>query len=120
MHNNCSIRSALRTRLLCLAFALLCAACAGKSAHSAISWVATLEFASDCWLGHRVPSHFVHATVKAAKKEFEKASKELGDARAHELVQSADALDHAIERGDRTAVARERQRFAKAYAELKK
>ncbi len=96
----------------------------------ATSWIATLDLASDSWLGNRVPTSFVRESLKSAQKELEKAQETVdsskADARLRDSVRAqlriaddaAAELGGAIQRSDRAAVARARSHFAASYAVL--
>src|SRR5437762_4203378 len=103
---------------------LLLAACSSKSADEklldaiepATSWVATLQFASEKWLGNSVPTRFVTAAVGGAQKELDKAEKSVERSQADKELRdkiraqleiangAAGKLKSAVENGDRKVV----------------
>jgi hypothetical protein len=117
---------------------MLIAACSHQSPEEklldavdpATSWIATLDLASESWLGNRVPATFVRESLKSAKKELEKAhmvvDSSKADAHLRDSVRAqlriaddaAAELGGAIQRNDRAAVARAKSRFAASYAAL--
>jgi len=101
-----------------------------SSLDPATSWIATLDFTAECWLGNRVPSAFVRASVSAAQKALDQAKNDIDSSKAdprlrneaRSQVRIADdaavELNAAIHRSDRVAVARAKSRFAASYAAL--
>ena len=101
---------------------VLVAACSQKPDPKTLaSWSATLQLAAERWLTSSVPSSFVRATVKAARKEFDSAA---DDDQFRDVVKQLDAasgnLTQAIEKNDRRTVAECARRFAAATAALQK
>ena len=92
--------------------ALLAAACGGQKADEASSWIATLQFAGEQWLGNSVPTMYVRATIDSADKALQK----INDPEVKDEVSKArgwaQEMRHAIEKNDRAAVATLVKRFA--------
>ena len=96
----------VRRLLLGVAFVLI--ACGEKSQAERLaparSWVATLRFAGQQWLGNRVPARFLERSCEAASKTFDGIDSD------RPLLDRADALthdlQHAAERSDRAAAIR--------------
>jgi hypothetical protein len=100
---------------------LLLAGCSSKSPDEqltkdvgpAMSWVATLQFASQKWLVNSVPTLFVRAAAGNAKKAFDKARKSVEQSRADDRLRDrirrrldeGSRLADALEKGDRRLVA---------------
>jgi len=94
------------------------------------SWIATLRMTGERWDANSVPTSFVHTTVKAARKEFEKEAEEATRSKARpelriplhqvmtEAAAAADGLGRAAEANDRPGVAREVGRLAALQGEL--
>lgn len=92
------------------------------------SWVASLEMTGRKWSANSVPASFVRTTTAAARKEIEKAAEEAGKSNARpglrdpirKLLAEADdagaSLVLAVDRGDRSGVAREVARLAALHA----
>lgn len=130
--------ASVRTRQWVTPVAIVIAACSQKTPDQkladaldpATSWIATLDLASDSFLGNRVPASFIRESVKAAQKELEKAhsavesskaGKQLRDSVTAQLCIADDAaaqLGGAVQRSDRAAVARAKSRLAASYAAL--
>lgn len=89
-----------------------------KKIEPAGSWVATLQMTGEKWNANSVPTSFVRTSAGAARKAFDKASKEAAKAQANpalraaarELIGEAQAaaagLQSAVAANDRAAVAR--------------
>jgi hypothetical protein len=125
-------------RRLDFLFCLTLAACVHKTPEQKLldtidpanSWIATLQFAGEKWLTNSVPTRFVHTTVAAANKDFDKVGKSLDQSDApramvdtvrHELqvaIAAAGDVNRAVEKGDRRTVAISVRRFAAAHAAL--
>ena len=96
----------------------------------AVSWIATLQFASECWLDHRAPTSFVRNTIDAADSALEKAAETVDKSKAAQQLRgtiqqqvrvartSAAEAKAALSRGDVATMTRARARFAAAYAAL--
>src|SRR6185369_11052763 len=76
---------------------------------SAASWTATFELTCESWLGNRVPSSFVRATLKSGRKTLDQVSQSFDEMNAPADLRSAlsrartaaNQLENAIDRGDR-------------------
>jgi hypothetical protein len=119
-------------------FVVLLAACTHKTPEeklldrvdSSISWIATLQFAGEEWLANSVPTSFIRASVKAAKKDMQNATaaiersparRELRDALRAQLDAANSAavrMKDAVEKNDRRSVAALIRRFKTAHAAL--
>lgn len=87
------------------------------------SWVSTLEMVGQKWAANSVPTSFVRNSVSAARKEFEKVTKEAAKSEARPDLRAAvrglvfeaqaagEGLRRAVEANDRGAVARETSRL---------
>lgn len=92
------------------------------------SWIASLEMTGRKWNANSVPASFVRTTTAAARKEIEKAAEAAAKSNARpglrdpvrKLLAEADdagaGLVLAVDRGDRSGVAREVDRFAALHA----
>jgi 3-hydroxyisobutyrate dehydrogenase-like beta-hydroxyacid dehydrogenase len=123
----------MRSLLLTLALvAALLAACGSQSpaadladkARPAGSWLGTLRFAGEQWMGNRVPEAFVTDTFKEAAKDLDGVADAAKGSRApaplrstlHGLMAEGKAAGGALERaaqgGDRAGVAAQVARIA--------
>jgi hypothetical protein len=103
-----------------------------RSVEPAISWVATLQFAGEKWLGNSVPTSFVRNSVREAEKDFDKATacidrspaaKHLRDELRRQInasQEAAERLKSAIEKNDRRTVSQSVSQFAAAGAVLRR
>ena len=130
--------TAVRIGLCCLAMAMAVAACQHQTPDQqlirdlgpATSWIATLDLASESWLGNRVPSAFMDDSIRAAKTTLDQAMQSVEGSKASaplrrrvraQLRTAEDAtgeLRGAIHRTDRGAAIRARARFVSAYQAL--
>lgn len=128
----------MRIVFCCLLAASLVGGCAKPSPEhqlidrlgTATSWVATLDLASESWLGNRVPESFMNNTLDAAQQSFDDAlqSVDASEAsaslrqRAREQFRAAEdaagELRGAVHRGDAQAARRARARLVSAHAAL--
>lgn len=101
-----------------------------SSLSAAKSWMATLPFVAEQWLGNRVPDAYTRRCLDSADKEIRKglqsiersrASAELRD-RLHRALDraavSTSSVKRALDVSDRAAVARETARFESIHEEL--
>lgn len=118
--------------------ALIVLACGQKSpdeklldaTEAAGSWIATAQFAAECWAGNRVPSAFLRNTIDAADKALQDAMKTADESKARPSLReavrrplqearvTADDVRAAVQRGDRKAIDRARAQFAAAHLAL--
>ena len=88
------------------------------------SWLASLQMAGEKWAANSLPSSFLKASLKAARKEFETADEEAAKSKARpevaaplrKLLAEAEAattgLERGIEAGHREEVARQARQLA--------
>lgn len=128
----------MRTRACFTFIALFLAGCNNKTPEQqllhdvqpAVSWIASLQLATESWLGNRVPTSFIRNAIDAADTSLEKAQAAADESKANDglrnsvreqlRVARAAAVDvrAAIATEDRVRVLRARAVFASAYRVL--
>lgn len=129
-------------RLLFVAL-LFAAACSHKppdeklldDVEPAASWAASLQLIGEKWLANSVPAAFVKNSADAARKSIEKTAKQIDQSQASadlrqalrrdavEVMQAAEQLEAAVDKGDRSGVERATKRLeatAKDFEERKR
>lgn len=128
----------MRIGLCCLAVAIVVSGCQHRTPDQqlirdlgpATSWIATLDLASESWVGNRVPSAFMDNSIHAAQMTLEQAMQSVDGSRASAPLRqrvraqlrvaedAAGELRGAVHRTDRGAAIRARARFISAYQAL--
>ena len=113
---------------------LLAAACSQKppdeklldDVKQAASWAASLQLIGEKWLANSVPSAFVKNSADAARKSIEKTAKQIDQSPASadlrqalrrdtvEVMQAAEQMEAAVDKGDRSGVERATRRLEAA------